>query len=85
MLWRVYNMTNTVFFNAVDATVQTQINNKIVGYSATAEELRALLEGYNVTGVDTFLHSSDVDFASEEGFDTDDDAHAIIDGALAQL
>ena len=78
-------MTNTVFFNAVDATVKTQLNNKVIGYSSTAEELRALLEGYAVTGVDTFLHSSDVDFASEEGFASDDDAHAIIDAALAQL
>ena len=80
------NTTNTVFFNAVDATVKTQLNNKIVGYSATAEELRALLEGYAVTlNNTTFLHSSDVDFASEEGFVNDDAAHELIEAALAQL
>ena len=78
-------MQNTVFFNATNATVKTQLNNKVIGYSATAEELRALLEGNNVTLADTFLHSSDVDFASEEGFATDSCAHNIIDAALAQL
>ena len=80
------NTTNNyVFFNAVDATVKTTLNNKVVGYSATAEELRALLEGYNVTLADTFMHSSDVDFASEEGFATDSCAHNIIEDALEQL
>ena len=79
-------MQNTVFFNAVNATVKTQLNNKVIGHSATAEELRALLEGYNVTLANaTFLHSSDVDFASEEGFATDACAHNIIDEALAML
>ena len=79
-------MQNTVFFNATDATVKTQLNNKVIGYSATAEELRALLEGYAVTLANTtFLHSSDVDFASEEGFATDDCAHTLIEDALAQL
>ena len=79
-------MQNTVFFNAVDATVKTQLNNVTVGYSATAEELRALLEGYAVTlNNTTFIHSSDVDFASEEGFASDDAAHNLIDAALAQL
>ena len=79
-------MQNTVFFNAVNATVKTQLNNKVIGYSATAEELRALLEGNALTATNaTYLHSSDVDFASEEGFATDSCAHDIIDAALAQL
>lgn len=79
-------MQNTVFFNAVDATVKTQLNDNVIGYSATAEELRALLEGYAVTlNNTTFIHSSDVDFASEEGFASDDAAHNLIDAALAQL
>jgi hypothetical protein len=79
-------MQNTVFFNASNATVKTQLNNKVIGYSSTAEELRALLEGYAVTLRNTtFLHSSDVDFASEEGFATDDAAHAIIEEAIDML
>ena len=78
--------TNYVFFNATNATVRVQLNDKLVGYSSTAEELRALLEGYAVTVANTtFMHSSDVDFASEEGFDTDDCAHNIIEAALEQL
>ena len=79
-------MQNTVFFNATNATVKTQLNNKTIGYSSTAEELRALLEGYAVTlNNTTFLHSSDVDFASEEGFSSDDAAHNLIDEALQLL
>jgi len=78
-------MTNTVFFNAVDATVKVQVNNKVIGYADDAAGLLEMFIRCNVTGVDTFIHSSDVDFASEEGFETDDDAHAIIDAALAQL
>ena len=79
-------MQNTVFFNATNATVKTQLNNNTIGYSSTAEELRALLEGYAVTlNNTTFLHSSDVDFASEEGFSSDDAAHALIDEALQLL
>jgi len=76
-------MHNTVIFNATAATIQTTLNKKTVGYSATVEELRALLEGYGLTHSNTtYLHSSDVDFASEEGFEDDDAAHAMIDAAL---
>ena len=79
-------MHNTVFFNAVNATVQTTLNSKTIGNSTTATQLHSLLEGYNVTLANTtFLHSSDVDFASEEGFATDSCAHNIIDEALDML
>ena len=79
-------MQNTVFFNATDAAVQATINNVVAGAAYTAADLAALLRKHNVNvQTDTLMHSSDVDFASEEGFATDDCAHTLIEDALAQL
>jgi len=36
----------------------------------------------NISAHDTFMHSSDMDFASEEGFATDDAAHELLEAAL---
>ena len=77
-------MTNFVFFNAVDAAVQVKVNDAVVGYAYTADALVELFLQNNLTHNDTFMHSSDVDFASEEGFDSDDAAHNMIDEAMEQ-
>lgn len=74
-----------VFFNAEDAQVKVSIAQQAVGYASTADELLALLQANNVTLQDDLYFSSDVDFASEEGFATDSCAHNIIDAAVAQL
>ena len=75
-------MTNYVFFNAVDATVKVTVNDAVIGY---ADDTAGLVEMFLRTGLtskDTFMHSSDVDFASEEGFGSDNAAHAMIEQAL---
>ena len=77
-------MTNIVFFNAVDAEVKVTVNNTVVGYADTAAGLVELFLQNNLTHNDTFMHSSDVDFASEEGFASDDAAHELIDEAMEQ-
>ena len=74
-----------VFFNAENAAIKLSIAQQVVGYASTADELLALLQANNVTLDDRLMHSSDVDFASEEGFATDDCAHNIIQAAVAQL
>ena len=74
-------MQNTVFFNATNATV----NDAVIGYADDAAGLVEMFLRANVTSKDSFLHSSDVDFASEEGFATDGCAHDMINAALAQL
>jgi len=74
-----------VFFNAENAAIKLSIEQQAVGYASTAAELAALLRKHNVTLADRLMHSSDVDFASEEGFATDSCAHNIIDEALALL
>ena len=78
-------MQKFVFFNADNATVKVSVDNVVAGYADNATALAQLLKANNVTLADRLMHSSDVDFASEEGFATDDDAHAIIDGAIQLL
>lgn len=74
---------NTVFFNASNAKIVVRINNTLVGVASSAYNLAKLLRKHNVNAyTDTILHSSDVDFASEEGFKTDNCAHTLIDMAL---
>ena len=77
-------MTNFVFFNAVDAEVQVRVNDVKVGAAASVDALVELFLQNNLTHNDTFMHSSDVDFASEEGFASDDAAHNLIEAALEE-
>lgn len=78
-------MQKFVFFNAIDRQVQVSIEHVVVGSASNAAELLAILQQHNVTQSDNLFFSSDVDFASEEGFDTDSCAHDIIDAAVEQL
>ena len=74
-----------VFFNARNARIKLTIEDDVVGYYDDADELYNAFVEYGVTLDDSLLFSSDVDFASEEGFATDACAHKIIDAAIAQL
>ena len=74
-----------VFFNARNARIKLTIEDDVVGYYDDADELYNAFVEYGVTLDDSLLFSSDVDFASEEGFASDDGAHKIIDAAIAQL
>ena len=73
-----------VFFNAEKAQVKLTVEDTVVGAAGTVDGLVDLLLRANVSATDYFAHSSDVDFASEEGFPTDDAAHDMINDALAQ-
>jgi hypothetical protein len=74
-----------VFFNAEAAQVKLSIDSDVVGYYDDADGLYDAFVAHGVTLNDDLFFSSDVDFASEEGFATNDCAHAIIDAAVAQL
>ena len=76
------NTNNFVFFNAIDASVAVSVNQQHVGAADTVEGLVEVLLRANVNTSDRFAHSSDVDFASEEGFATDNCAHELIEAAL---
>ena len=71
-----------VFFNAVDAQVQLTVDDTVVGAADTVDGLVEVLLRANVAATDRIMFISDVDFASEEGFATDDAAHELIEAAL---
>jgi len=78
-------MAKFVYFTAKGGSIDVSIDQNYIGSASTAQQMQALLEDNNVTLDDTLAHSSSIDFAEEEGFATDDCAHAIIDAALEQL
>jgi len=79
--------TNYVFLNAADAAIVVTVNNTVVATDVqTADALVEVFLQNNVNvSTDTIMCSSSIDFAEEEGFATDDCAHALIDAALEQL
>ena len=78
-------MTKFVYFTAKGGSIDVSIDQNYKGSASTAQQMQALLEDNNVTLDDTLMHSSSIDFATEEGFATDSCAHDIIDAALEQL
>ena len=79
--------TNYVFLNAADAAIVVTVNDTVVAYDVqTADALVEVFLQHNIDVLtDTIMCSSSIDFAQEEGFDTDDCAHNIIEAALAQV
>jgi len=74
-----------VFFNVRDEQITVKIDGTLVGSASDSNELAQLLAENNVTNNDGMFCSSDVDFASEEGFASDGDAHDIINEAIELL
>jgi hypothetical protein len=74
-----------VFLNAEDGSIVVSIDKTPVACAFTAEELAEVFTANKVTEADDIYCSSSIDFASEEGFATDDEAHAIIQDALALI
>jgi len=78
--------TNYVFLNAADAAIVVTVNDTVVDAVYTADALVEVFLQHNINVLtDTIMCSSSIDFAQEEGFDTDDCAHNIIEEALAQV
>lgn len=75
----------TIIFNAEEGGIRVSVNGKPVGWADSPEELAKKLGSMGVDKNTTMFHSSDVDFASEEGFDSDDGAHDMIDAALEMI
>ena len=78
--------TNNVFLNAADAAIVVTVNNVQVAAVYTADALIKVFLQHNINvNTDTIMCSSSIDFAEEEGFDTDSCAHNIIDEAFDVL
>ena len=79
------NMVEKVFLNAEDGGIKVTVNDEEVGYASEPKELAQILGSLGVDENTSIMHSSDVDFASEEGFETDGAAHEFIDAALEMM
>ncbi len=77
--------TGTVIFHADDGGIGVHIDGKPKGWAGHPKELAQMLSKMGVDASTPMFHSSDVDFASEEGFDSDDGAHDMIDSALEMM
>lgn len=77
--------TGTVIFNAEEGGILVSVDGKPVGWAPTPKHLAQMLGKMGVDASTPMFHSSDVDFASEEGFDSDDGAHEFIDSALEMV
>jgi len=79
-----------VFFSAEDGKIRVSIGRypleEVVAFAKTSDELVKIL-GANEVDVytDQMYNSSDVDFASEEGFADDKAAHRIIDEQINKI
>lgn len=71
-----------VFLNAEDRGIVVSIDQQVVGRAVNAMELAELFAVNNITTENDIFCSSSIDFAAEEGFDGDSDAHNMIDEAL---
>ena len=71
-----------VFLNAEDRGIVVNIDGTPVGYAVDAEELAEIFRANGITTDSDIFCSSSIDFAAEEGFDSDSDAHNMIDKAL---
>ena len=78
-------VTDKVIFNAEDGGIKVSVGMKEVGWAEDPKELAQMLGKMGVDANTPMFHSSDVDFASEEGFDSDDGAHDFIDTALGMM
>ncbi len=71
-----------VFLNADNKGIVVSIDQKVVGRAVNYEELTEIFAANNVTTENEIFCSSSIDFAAEEGFESDSDAHNMIDKAL---
>ena len=76
-----------VYLAAEAACIVVKVNNVTVATCVqTADALIQVFLQHNINCVtDTIMCSSSIDFAAEEGFDTDACAHNILDAALDVL
>jgi len=80
-------MTNNVFLNACNAAIVVTVNNTVVANDVqTADALVQVFLTHKIDVLnDVIMCSSSIDFAEEEGFDSDSAAHNIIDEAFELL
>jgi hypothetical protein len=74
-----------VFLNAENKSIVVSIDQTPVGRADNAAELAEIFTLNNITTETDIFCSSSIDFAAEAGFDSDSDAHNMIDKACVLL
>ena len=71
-----------VFLNAEAKSIVVNIDQQVVGRADNYQQLAAIFLMNKIDQESDIFCSSSIDFAAEEGFDSDSDAHNMIDQAL---
>ena len=75
-----------IFLNAEEGGIRVGgPARKLYGWADNPKDLAELFNKLGVNSNTRIMHSSDVDFASEEGFEDDGAAHEMIDNALQMM
>ena len=75
-----------IFLNAEEGGIRVGgPARKLYGWAGNPKDLAELFTKLGVNNNTRIMHSSDVDFASEEGFEDNGDAHEMIDTALQMM
>jgi hypothetical protein len=70
------------FFSALAGGIELTVEGKASTYwASTAENLASFIREFGIS--DRCFATSSMDFASEEGFENDNDAHIMLDAAFA--
>ena len=78
-------MVNYVFLTAKDGAIHVRADDVYVGKATTVAALFTIFNTHSIAYGTEILNSSSIDFASEEGFADDGDAHKMIDAALNMM
>jgi len=71
-----------IFLSASNGKVNVDIDEVSVGTTSSASVLARIFEAHGISYNSQIMHSSSVDFAEEEGFAGNSDAHTLIEHAL---
>jgi hypothetical protein len=71
-----------VFLNAEAKNIVVSIDQQVVGRAENYQKLAEIFLANKIDQESDIFCSSSIDFAAEEGFDSDSDAHNMIDQAL---
>ena len=71
-----------VYLKADEGKIVVSVDDVVVGSASTSQELLELFRTYSITINSEIYNSSSIDFADEYGFESEGDAHDIIEQVL---
>ena len=71
-----------VYLKADEGKIVVSVDDAVVGSASTSQELLELFRTHGITIDSEIYNSSSIDFANEYGFESEGDAHDIIEQVL---